>query len=143
MRIYRIHHPHMLQIHSLLEWATKEIDRVLDESLDIGFSQCMILMYLAQNPKVSQRDISYERNITPAAVSRHIVSLSRRGYVVLQENRDNRREHVVELSVIGEDVIDHAARIIDRELSRIFGDLTPEELRVLEKILGRFDLGGE
>jgi len=134
MKNIELHHPHILKIHKFMFLASKSIDKILDEVLNIGFSQSMILMYINTHPKTSQRDISSNRNITPAAVSRHIDILIQKEYIQLKENKLNRREHILEISPKGEDVLYQIINIVNDQLDIICHDLDKKEIAEVDKI---------
>lgn len=137
MKNLRLNHPHILKIHKFMFLASKSIDKILDEMLDIGFSQSMILMYIHSHPKTSQRDISSSRNITPAAVSRHVDILIQKDYIKLKENELNKREHILEISPMGEEVLFQVIGIINRELDTICHDLEKKEIEEVDKIFSK------
>lgn len=143
MKDIKLNHPHILKIHKVSFLTSKSINKVLDEFLHIGFSQSMILMYIHKHPKVSQREISSNRNITPAAVSRHIEMLIQKDFIKQKENELNKREHILEISEKGEEILTDVVDTINNHLENLFNDLDDEEIKTLDriftKLLGSFD----
>lgn len=134
MKDIKLNHPHVLKMHKVSFLTSKSIDRVLDEFLHIGFSQSMILMYIHKHPKVSQREISSNRDITPAAVSRHIDMLIQKDYIKQKENELNKREHILETSEKGEKILVDIINTINNQLDGLFKNLNEDEIETLDKI---------
>ena len=83
----------------------KKIDRSLHESFKLSLSQALILIHLLDNPDISQRDVACERNITPAAVCRHMESLVSAGLITQCNAENNKREHCISLTPKGEKLV--------------------------------------
>lgn len=130
-------HEYMLKMHKFMFLASKSLDRLLNDDLNIGFSQCMILMFVDHHPRVSQRDISDFRDITPAAVSRHVETLVTKGYMFQQENVQNKREYILEVSDQGRELLDEALQRINDELDRICIHVSREEAALLDDLYNR------
>lgn len=138
-----IRHPQMFKMHKFIFLASKAIDRVLETRLHIGFSQCLILMYVQKHPGVSQRDIAHDRDITPAAVSRHVESLVQHGYLTHSENIKNKKEHILDVSDKGKNLLEKVMTIMNTEIDSLFSDIPATDVetidRVFSKLLVYFD----
>lgn len=130
----KLKYPHIFKVQKFMFLASKNLDRLLDNSFDIGFSQCMILLFVENNPRVSQRHISNERDITPAAVSRHVESLVEKGYLRQEENRRNKREHILEVSAEGERVARRMVELMNEELDRMFHEVNRREMDEIDRL---------
>lgn len=131
-----IKHQNILKIHSFVSLLTKDIDQKLDEETETGFSQCMILMYVKDNPGANQRNISEGRHITPAAVSRHIENLINKKYIKVSDKK-NRKEHSLELSDRGMDMLQRMILIVNQELDSLFSDISRREMESMDRIFSR------
>lgn len=138
-----IRHPEIFKMHKFMFLAAKSMDKVLEAKLHIGFSQCMILMYVHKHPGVSQRDISHDREITPAAVSRHVETLVEKEYLRQGENQKNKREHILIVSPKGEHLLEKIMTLMDAEIENLFSGVSKEEIHTIDsvfsKLLSSFD----
>lgn len=137
----------MMKMHKFMFLAAKQIDKKLDSELGIGFSQCMILMYVSAHTGVSQKNISKNRDITPAAVSRHIEALVKKKYLQLRSNKTNKREHILAVTSEGLYILENMVKIMNKELDVLCVAITAEETRLIDdvftKLLSAIDASGE
>lgn len=127
----------ILKIHKFIFLAEKALDRRLQSDIGLSFSQCMILVHVAHNPQISQRHVACERDITPAAVSRHIEALVASGLISRFDKVANKREHVLEVTVRGHGIVKSAEEILDEEIDALMRELSNDEVKKVEKL---FDL---
>ncbi len=127
----------ILKIHKFVFLAEKALDRRLQSDIGLSFSQCMILVHVAHNPQISQRHVAYERDITPAAVSRHIEALVASGLISRFDKLANKREHVLEVTILGRGIVKTAEEILDEEIDALMEEFSPEDVSRVEKL---FDL---
>lgn len=127
----------ILKIHKFIFLAEKALDRRLQSDIGLSFSQCMILVHVAHHPHISQRHVACERDITPAAVSRHIEALVASGLISRFDKIANKREHVLEVTVRGHGIVKSAEEILDEEIDALMRELSNDEVKKVEKL---FDL---
>lgn len=127
----------ILKIHKFIFLAEKALDRRLQSDIGLSFSQCMILVHVAHNPQISQRHVASERDITPAAVSRHIEALVESGLMSRFDKIHNKREHVLEVTLRGLGIVKSAEEILDEEIDALMHELSNDEVKKVEKL---FDL---
>lgn len=127
----------ILKIHKFIFLAEKALDRRLQSDIGLSFSQCMILVHVAHNPHISQRHVACERDITPAAVSRHIEALVASGLISRFDKLANKREHVLEVTLRGLGIVKSAEEILDEEIDALMHELSNDEVKKVEKL---FDL---
>lgn len=127
----------ILKIHKFVFLAEKALDRRLQSDIGLSFSQCMILVHVAHNPQISQRHVASERDITPAAVSRHIEALVESGLMSRFDKVHNKREHVLEVTLRGLGIVKSAEEILDEEIDALMRELSNDEVKKVEKL---FDL---
>lgn len=137
-----MHQNPILKIHKFVFLAEKALDRRLQHDVGLSFSQCMILVHVAHNPQISQRHVACERDITPAAVSRHIESLVSSGLISRLDREHNKREHVLEVTIYGRGVVKNAEEILDEEIESILKQLSRDDVSrvdsVFDRLLSRF-----
>ena len=127
----------ILKIHKFVFLAEKALDRRLQSDVGLSFSQSMILVHVAHNPEISQRHVACERDITPAAVSRHIEALEEAGLIMRKDRHNNKREHVLTVTVHGGDVVVRAEQILDLEIKALLDELAFGDSALIERIFDR------
>lgn len=132
----------IFKIHKFVLLSEKNLDKILQSEIDLSFSQSMILVHIAHHPDTSQRNVAYERYITPAAVSRHIETLEALGFISRIDNEANRREHMLQITKRGEEIVKFAEKMIDLEMKNMSDRLSRDEIDqindVFERLLSRF-----
>lgn len=128
----------MRNLHKTVFMLDRFADRLLAEAMGGTFSQFMVLMGIAQCPGLSQQKIAQFLNLTPAAVSRQVDTLSEEGLISRKQDPESRRSHIVDLTPAGEARLD----LMKKTLMLSFGDqvqVEDEELMqasgTMEKIL--------
>lgn len=137
-----MHRNPILKIHKFVFLAEKALDRRLQHDVGLSFSQCMILVHVAHNPHISQRHVAYERDITPAAVSRHIEALVEAGLISRFDREQNKREHVLEVTIRGRGVVKTAEEVLEEEIEALMKQLSHDDVKrvdsVFDRLLSRF-----
>lgn len=137
-----MHRNPILKIHKFVFLAEKALDRRLQHDVGLSFSQCMILVHVAHNPHISQRHVAYERDITPAAVSRHIEALVEAGLISRFDREQNKREHVLEVTIRGRGVVKTAEEVLEEEIEALMKQLSHDDVKrvdsVFDSLLSRF-----
>ncbi|MHB1316531.1 MAG: MarR family winged helix-turn-helix transcriptional regulator [Minisyncoccota bacterium] len=127
----------ILKIHKFVFLAEKALDKRLQSDVGLSFSQCMILVHVAHNPHVSQQHVACERDITPAAVSRHIEALVSSGLISRFDKVHNKREHVLEITILGKGVVETAEDILNEEINILMKELSKDEASRIESVFDR------
>lgn len=137
-----MHRNPILKIHKFVFLAEKALDRRLQHDVGLSFSQCMILVHVAHNPHISQRHVAYERDITPAAVSRHIEALVEAGLISRFDREQNKREHVLEVTIRGRGIVKTAEEVLEEEIDALMEQLSNDDVKkvdsVFDRLLSRF-----
>ncbi len=120
------------RIHFLLDRLS---DHLLQEKHSITFSQCMTLFAIRRCDGVSQRHAAHVQDVTEAAVSRHIESLEKAGFLNSLENPRNRREHTLTLTKSGLRVLTEASETLNASLKNVFKKLSVTEKEALDQSL--------
>jgi DNA-binding MarR family transcriptional regulator len=124
---YRLHH-----LASVLD---RQSDILLQERLDIGFSQFKILMALKWGQSVQQKQIAEKLGQTEASVSRQIKMLHEAGLLHSKPSPENRREHSTSLTIKGERLVDKALQALNDYHAPVFARLSPKEQENLQSML--------
>jgi DNA-binding MarR family transcriptional regulator len=122
-------------LHHLGFVMDRQSDILLQERLDIGFSQFKILMALKWHASVQQRHIAEKLGQTEASVSRQIKLLKDAGYITVKQSPQNRREHITTLTTKGVTTVDKAMRALNEYHAPIFKSFTPSQQKALKDLL--------
>lgn len=109
----------------------KIADKILQDNLNLTYSQFRILAAIKRNPDVSQKDIADYLDMTEAAVSRQIEFVVKREFVKKTENKKNRRQSVLALTSLGINQLQKAFKTLDAKFEEVFGVINPKEREVL------------
>ena len=90
------------KIHKAVFLLDKMSDQILQDQLGLGFSQFLVMMALAKQPKAPPKHVAKAMDQTQAAVSRQIDILVDLGLVSRDTNPDSRREYCLSLTKLGE-----------------------------------------
>lgn len=113
----------------------RQNDRVLQERLGIGFSQCKLLLVLRHNPSTEQREIATWLGQTEASISRQIKIMADAGLLTNMRDRHNKRRHQTALTAKGVTVTDQAMQILDDQYTAAFSALEGKDHDVLVQSL--------
>ncbi len=122
-------------LHHLASVLDRQSDLLLQDRLDIGFSQFKILMALKWGQGVQQKQIAEKLGQTEASVSRQIKMLQEAGLLQTKVSPNNRREHITTLSVKGEHLVDKALSALNDYHLPVFARLSPQQQSQLQEIL--------
>lgn len=124
-------------LHSLVALLDRQSDEVLQESLDIGFSQFKILFSLKWAEGVQQKDIAVSLGQTEASVSRQIKLLKDKKLVIIRASKSDRRKNEVYLTLKGERLVTKSIQVLNNYHKRVFTSLSLSEQMVLKGMLER------
>lgn len=112
----------MYSVHQMYFLVEKHLEQALLRTKSISFSQFMILVGFrcSDSGPVSQSHIADHLHLTEATVSRHISTLVDMGLLSREEDKGNRRKHIIKITVKGTKAFESAKKIIDKELDSIF-----------------------
>lgn len=100
-------------------------------------SQHQILMYIAENPKVSQKDIAKRHHVSTATIAVSLKKLENGGYIKrVVDQKDNRFNQIC-ITPRGETVAEKSIRYFRETEERMFEGFAPEELGQLDILLGK------
>lgn len=112
----------MYSMHQMYFLVQKHLENVLTSKKSLSFSQFMILVgfHCSSHEPVSQTTIAERLYLTEATVSRHISTLVALGYLKREEDKENRRKHIISITQSGTKIFKQASKIIDKELETVF-----------------------
>lgn len=122
-----------VKIHQFVFLMDKLMDRELRKAGDISFAQFMILGAIQFKPGLSQKDIASLRQTTEAAVSRHVASLLKKGFITASQNAKNRKEHILKLTSKGRGLFEKGLSIATKNFDSISSHLSKKQALELSK----------
>lgn len=128
----------MYHLHEVYSQAVKRLDVVLQEKTPLTFSQYLLLTKVKYCEKdSSQGDLARELQITEAAVSRHMRSLLKSGFLERGHTEKNRRRTILSLTKKGLSTLIETDTIVEAYIKKFFSPLTVKELTSLTDTLAR------
>lgn len=107
-------------IHYEIElWSA--IDSALRAECDIELTWFEILRFVAQSGGCRVQDMAKEFSITVGGTSKVVDRIETAGYCARRANPNDRRSSIIELTSIGQQVLDRASAVFERELERRIG----------------------
>ena len=123
-----------------LIWNLRDIGRMIRSLSEGKESQSRILILLRDSGKITQSELTERLGIQPGSASEVIGKLENAGLIVRTPSERDRRTADIQLTGIGEEKAQEAARQRKQRHTEMFCCLTEEEkqvlLRFLEKIKG-------
>jgi MarR family 2-MHQ and catechol resistance regulon transcriptional repressor len=105
------------------------------EETGLGLSDFGVLEVLLHKGPLPVNTIGPIVDLTAGSISTAVDRLVAKGLVSRVESAEDRRVRIVALSARGKDLIASAFRKHSEQMKRVFSELSPEELRSLEKAL--------
>jgi MarR family 2-MHQ and catechol resistance regulon transcriptional repressor len=105
------------------------------EETGLGLSDFGVLEALLHKGPLPVNTIGPIVDLTPGSISIAVDRLFEKGLVTRVESSEDRRVRIVALTPRGKDLIVSAFRKHSGQMKRVFSELSPEELRALEKAL--------
>jgi MarR family 2-MHQ and catechol resistance regulon transcriptional repressor len=120
----------MKAMRALTRYATAGI-----EETGLGLSDFGVLELLLNKGPLPVNTIGPIVDLTPGSISIAVDRLFAKGLVTRVESTKDRRVRIVALTPRGKDLIVSAFRKHSGQMKRVFSELSPEELRCLERAL--------
>ena len=120
----------MRAMRALMRYAAAGI-----EETGLGLSDFGVLEVLLHKGPLPVNTIGPIVDLTPGSISTAVDRLVAKGLVSRVESTQDRRVRIVALSARGKDLIVSAFRKHSGQMTRVFSELSPEELRGLETAL--------
>lgn len=100
-------------------------------------SQHQILMYIADNPNVSQKDIATLHHVSTATIAVSLKKLENGGYIKRAVDQKDNRFNQICITASGRTVVENSIRCFLEAEERMFDGFSPEELAQLDTLLGK------
>ena len=117
----------MKAMRALSRYAAADI-----EDTGLGLSDFGVLELLLHNGPLPVNTIGPIVDLTPGSISILVDRLLAKGLVSRVESAEDRRVRIVALTPCGKELIAGAFRKHSGQMKRVFSELSPEDLRVLE-----------
>ncbi|MCI8308294.1 MAG: MarR family transcriptional regulator [Lachnospiraceae bacterium] len=98
------------------------------EKIGIYPAQHRLLMELANDSEISQKELSKRLHVSPATVTISIKKLVRDGYVKKTSLKDDNRYNMIAITDKGKKIIEKSVRIFDAADEKILAGFSDEEL---------------
>jgi len=120
----------MKAMRALTKYALADI-----EETGLGLSDFGVLEVLLHKGPLPVNTIGPIVDLTPGSISIAVDRLFAKGLVTRVESTEDRRVRIIALTPRGKDLIVPAFRKHSAQMKKVFAELSPEELRVLEEAL--------
>lgn len=122
-------------LHHLAFTLDRQSDEILQNHLDMGFSQLKILMGVRLHDGLRQKQIAHALGQTEASISRQVKLMSEMGLLTSKVSPKNRREHIVTLTAKGEGVSEKALQLLNSYHQPMFERLSEHQQEGLKEAL--------
>jgi MarR family transcriptional regulator, organic hydroperoxide resistance regulator len=119
----------------LLSTAARMVEHAWNIHLsrwDLNHASVAVLHVLREDP-LTQRELAQRVQVQEQTVSRIVEGLERRGYLTRHRSPADRRRKLVQLTEVGQAVLDEAVDI--EQIERPFAAIDPDDLQVLRRAL--------
>ena len=130
-----------MEVNRLIMHQIFQLTRIVSRSLNsqfssynLHFSEWGIILTLMEKGAVTQRDLSSYLNVEPSAVSRSLVGLQKKGYIMREVGID-RRERKVFLTEIAIKLYEVWESIASQYRKNLLADLSEEKKNELYMVL--------
>lgn len=107
------------------------------EKIGIYPAQHRLLMELANDGKISQKELSRKLNVSPATVTISIKKLVKDGYVKKSSLKNDNRYNMIAITEKGKKIIEKSIRIFDASDEKLLAGFSDEELDGLNNMFIR------
>jgi DNA-binding MarR family transcriptional regulator len=126
----------------LVEQAIKEYRKVSQKNIskvvkDITVDQCLVLIILNKEPKISQNELAQLVFKDNASITRMIELMVKNDYLIRTIHQEDRRKFKLEISPKGKRTIEMIKPIIQINRKTALNGLSLEEINLLEKTLAK------
>lgn len=106
-------------LHALVAVADRAADQILKERLGITFSRYLTLLSLQRLGSATQRELAAELGVSEPSISRSLPPLTDEGYVTVTSVAGGGNRRQVELTVLGEKLVDEAADLLEDSFAQL------------------------
>jgi DNA-binding MarR family transcriptional regulator len=125
-----------------IEQAIKEYRKISQKNIaeivkDITIDQCLILMILKKDAKISQNELANLIFKDNASITRMIELMVKKDYLIRTIHNEDRRKFNLEITQKGKKTLDLIKPIVQRNREIALNDLSLEEINLLDKTLNK------
>jgi DNA-binding MarR family transcriptional regulator len=125
-----------------IEQAIKEYRKVSQKNIskiikDITIDQCLVLMILNKNAKISQNELANLIFKDNASITRMIELMVKKGYLLRTLHQEDRRKFNLEITDKGIKTIELIEPIVQLNRQTALNGLSLEEISLLDKMLNK------
>ena len=107
------------------------------EKIGIYPAQHRLLMELARDNEISQKELSKRLHVSPATITISIKKLIKDGYVQKNSLRDDNRYNMITITDKGRSIIEKSVRVFDVAENKMLEGFTESELEIFYAMLIR------
>jgi DNA-binding MarR family transcriptional regulator len=124
---------YLFKLHYLNESLTSLVDNTLRAHTGIGLPPRKLLSSVRLYQPSTQQQLSAFMRLTPGAVSRQVEQAKRKGWVVIKNDKTDRRKQLVELTAEGLRVLEEGETHMLKLMPKLLGN-EAERLAFLEQL---------
>lgn len=106
-------------LHALVAVADRAADQILKDRLGITFSRYLTLLTLQRLGSATQRELAAELGVSEPSISRSVPLLTDEGYLTATSVAGGGNRRRVELTAVGEKLVDAAADILEDSFAQL------------------------
>jgi DNA-binding MarR family transcriptional regulator len=122
-------------LYEIMYKMSHHANAVMEKRKSLDFSQFKLLMMITEEPDSNQKTLADCVGITQAGMSKTILNLEKKGIIVSEINKNNRRERRLVITELGKQLLQENMQPIEELSDQLFSALTPKEVDTLEAIL--------
>lgn len=118
------------------------LERELNKS-GVYRSQHQLLMYIAQYPDASQKEIANHHHVSTATIAVSLKKLEKGGYISREVDKSDNRCNQIRITAKGQSVVDDSVKVFKKADEALFRGFSEEEKQQLERFVERIRLNLE
>ena len=120
----------------ILRYCRNFFEKRLRE-FDLTFGEQVIIMFLSRNEEVNQDAISKRYMIDKGMVAKTLNKLETKGFILREQNPDNKRENIISLTQKGADILNNIKNIIDEWNEILYEEMSEDEIACMKKLTNK------
>ena len=120
----------------ILRYCRNFFEKRLRE-FDLTFGEQVIIMFLSRNEEVNQDAISKRYMIDKGMVAKTLNKLETKGFILREQNPDNKRENIISLTQKGADILSNIKNIIDEWNEILYEEMSEDEIACMKKLTNK------
>ena len=104
------------------------------KEFDLTFGEQSIIMFLSKNENVNQEAISKRYMIDKGMVAKTLSKLEEKGFIIREQNPDNKRENLISLTEKGVFILDNIHSTLDEWNDILMKDMSQDEINYLKNL---------